>query len=414
MVADTNYSDDEIDIRELIHTLFRYKWVILGITLVVAVVVFLFLKFAQPRIYTSQAQVIITKPLYTTNLEAQIQSVPQIPESSILKDLALADDLIRSVYTSTEVIAVLDEGMKLSQFRGNLSAKLSGTSKLFLIVSSTEAKTAATIVNVWADKFAGKINSLYSVNEKALALIKKDATDARQKWDATEQALLEKLPDGLVEMRKIELQNKQSALDTYLAILDGLDLLTIRTQSLQLRLAVWPEDSQVGMEYQISLIGLYQQAISGMGGIQIQLTEPTMAGVRTVGDAKASLDALAASLDSQREEMRAKVEQLKPEITDATLRLEAANYHLAQLTTERDLALKAYQALSAQLEETQIDLARDDLTAKVASRALPAEEPVSHGTLMKTMIAGVLGFVLACFGVLLIYWWKTPTLAKNR
>jgi len=413
MVADTNYSDDEIDIRELIHTLFRYKWVILGITLAAAVVVFLFLKFAQPRIYTSQAQVIITKPLYSTNLETQIQSVPQIPESSILRDLALADDLIWGVYTSPEVTAVLDEGLKFSEFRGDLSAKLSGTSKLFLIVSSTESKTAAIIVNVWADKFAAKINSLYSVNEIALALIENEVTSARQKWDATEQALLEKLPDGLVETRKIELKTKQSALETYLTTLTYLDLLTSRTQSLQSRLTVWPEDSQVGIEYQISLIGLYQQAISGIGGLQIQLTEPTTVGVRTVGDAKASLDALAASLDSQRAELRAKLEQLKQDITAATLALEAADYHLTQLTTERDLALNAYQALSAQQEETRIDLARDDVTAKVASRALPAEEPISHGTLMKTMIAGVLAFTLACFGVLLINWWKAPASAKN-
>jgi capsular polysaccharide biosynthesis protein len=413
MVADTNYSDDEIDIRELIHTLFRYKWVILGITLAAAVVVFLFLKFAQPRIYTSQAQVIITKPLYSTNLETQIQSVPQIPESSILRDLALADDLIWGVYTSPEVTAVLDEGLKFSLFRGDLSAKLSGTSKLFLIVSSTESKTAAIIVNVWADKFAAKINSLYSVNEIALALIENEVTSARQKWDATEQALLEKLPDGLVETRKIELKTKQSALETYLTTLTYLDLLTSRTQSFQSRLTVWPEDSQVGIEYQISLIGLYQQAISGIAGLQIQLTEPTTVGVRTVGDAKASLDALAASLDSQRAELRAKLEQLKQDITTATLALEAADYHLTQLTTERDLALNAYQALSAQEEETRIDLARDDVTAKVASRALPAEEPISHGTLMKTMIAGVLAFTLACFGVLLLNWWKAPASAKN-
>jgi capsular polysaccharide biosynthesis protein len=181
MASDTNYSDDEIDIRELIHTLFRYKWVILGITLVAAVAVFIFSKFAQPRIYTSQAQVIITKPLYTTNLEAQIQSVPQIPESSILKDLALADDLIGGVYTSTEVTAVLDEGLKFEQFRANLSAKLAGTSKLFLIISSTEPKTAAIIVNVWADKFATQINSLYSVNETAFTQIENEVISARLK-----------------------------------------------------------------------------------------------------------------------------------------------------------------------------------------------------------------------------------------
>jgi capsular polysaccharide biosynthesis protein len=411
MASDTNYSDDEIDIRELIHTLFRYKWVILGITLVAAVAVLIFSKFVQPRKYTAQAQVIVTKPLYTTNLEAQIQSVPQTPEASILRDLALADDLLWGVFTSPEVAAVLDDGLKFEQFRAGLSAKLAGTSKLFLIVSSTESETAAIIVNIWAEKFAAQINSLFSVNETALALIENEVASARQKWDAAERDLLEKLPDGIVETRKIELDFKQKELGTYLNTLTYLDLLASRTQSLQSRLTAWPEDSQVGIEYQLSLIGLYQQASGGLSGIQIQLTEPTTVGVRTVADAKVFFDALDASLVSQREGLQANLEQLKQDITAATLALEAADYQLTQLTTERDLALNAYRALSAQLEETRIDLARDDVTAKVASRALPPQQPISNRTLMKTMIAGVLAFALACFGVLLINWWKTPVSA---
>ena len=413
MASDTNYSDDEIDIRELIRTLFRYKWLILGITLVAAVIVFLFVKFAQPRIYTSQAQVIITKPLYSTNLETQIQSVPQVPESSILRDLALADDLIWSVYISPTVTAVLDEGLKFSDFRGNLSAKLSGTSKLFLIVSSTDPETAAIIVDAWANKFVAKINSLYSVNEDTLTQIEGEVIEARKAWQEAEKDLLEQPPDELVESRKIELETKQSALETYLNTLTYLDLLASRTQSLKSRLPVGSEDSQVGIEYQISLIGLYQQAIGGIGGLQIQLTEPTTVGVRTVGDAIKSLEALAKSLDSLREELDLKQKLLIPEITDAKLKLEAADYRWTQLTTERDLALNAYQALAAQLKETRIEVKRADVTAKVASGALPAEEPIPHGTLMKTMIAGILAFTLACFGVLLINWWKAPAPAKN-
>jgi uncharacterized protein involved in exopolysaccharide biosynthesis len=58
--------------------------------------------------------------------------------------------------------------------------------------------------------------------------------------------------------------------------------------------------------------------------------------------------------------------------------------------------------------ETQIDLARDDPAAKVASGALPPQEPISNRTLVKTIIGGVLAFALACFGVLFINWWKTP------
>jgi len=141
------------------------------------------------------------------------------------------------------------------------------------------------------------------------------------------------------------------------------------------------------------------------------LAEPTTVGVRTVAEAKVSLDALASSVDAQRVKLQENLDQLRQDIINATLALEIAEYQLTQLTTERDLALDAYQALSAQLEETRIDLARDDVTAKVASRALPPEEPISNSALMKTMIAGVLAFALACFGVLLIHWWKAPVLA---
>jgi capsule polysaccharide export protein KpsE/RkpR len=199
----------------------------------------------------------------------------------------------------------------------------------------------------------------------------------------------------------------------YLNTLTKLDLLTKDTQSLQTRLAVWPDNSQMGIEYQLSLIGLYQRATGGLDGVQIQLAEPTIVEVRTVAEAKASLDALIVSLDTQRVELQANLEQLKQDITTATLALESANYQWTQLTTERDLALNAYQALSAQQEETRIDLARNDLIAKVASQALPTRSPIPNRTLVKTVIAGALAFALACFGVLLVNWWKSSVPAKS-
>src|SRR3972149_4725751 len=270
MTPDINLSDDEIDIRELAHTLLRYKWYILGITLVAAVIVFVYSKFIQPRTYTAQAQVIITKPLYTTNLEMSIQGVPQTPEGTVLRDLALADDLLWSVYSSPEVTAVLDKGFAFDQFIAGMSAKLAGTSKLILSVSAPKPETAAVIVNAWAVQFATRVNSIYSVNEKALSLIEQEVKNARQKWDETEQILLKKLPDGIVETRNIELKSKSNSLTVYLQTLTQLDLLVSDTKSLQFRLDAWPEESPLGIEYRLSLISLYQRAVGGLELIQIQ------------------------------------------------------------------------------------------------------------------------------------------------
>jgi uncharacterized protein involved in exopolysaccharide biosynthesis len=139
---------------------------------------------------------------------------------------------------------------------------------------------------------------------------------------------------------------------------------------------------------------------------------PSVDNVRTIAEAKASLDALVASLGAEQSQLQAGLDQLDQEITSAAIAYESANYQLTQLTTERDLALNAYQALSAQLEETRIDVAREDVVAKLVGKALPPKIPESNRTLMKTALAGALAFVFSCFGVLFIHWWKSPATVK--
>lgn len=412
MTSDTNLPDDEIDIRALFNTLFHYKWVVLGITLIAMVAVFLYSKFSSPKQYTAQAQVIISKPLYTTNLETSIQGIPQIPEASVLRDLALDNELLWNVYSSVEVSGTLNKKVNFEQFKTKVAAKLTGTSKMSLVVSMSNPNTSASVVNVWADMFIAQINTLYSVNAKSLNLIDKEVLQARQKWDDAEQVLKQKLPDGVVDAQKIILDNKKSTFTTYLDTITRLDLIAKDAKSLQDRLAVWPDDSRVGMEYQLSLIGLYQRATGGLTGVQIQVAAPATDSLRSVAEAKASLKALIDSLGSQRTQLQANLDQLKQDITSAILAYESANYLYTQLTTERDLALNAYQALTAQQEEVRIDLAREDVAAKIVGHALPPEQPVSNRTLVKTLIAGVVAFALSCFGVLVVNWWMSPASTK--
>jgi capsular polysaccharide biosynthesis protein len=413
MTSDTLLPDDEIDLRELLSTLYRYKWIILGITLAAALATFIFSKYGQPRSYTAQAQVLITKPLYTTNLETSIQSVPpQTPEGGVLKDLALAEDLLWSVYSSPKVTEVLKAGFPFDQFSAGMSTRLAGTSKLVLVVSAAKPETARVIVNEWADKFTAQINSLYSGNENTTIKIEAEIQNRLQIWDAAEKALIEKNPEGIVKINEIELEKKQKALSAYLDTLNQLDLLIRDTQSLQTRLSAWPEGSQVRIEYQLSLIGLYLRAVGGLEGVQIQLSEPTTMEVRTVAEANTSLEVLITSLGDQRAGLQEDLYQPQQDIITTTQQLEAAKYQLTQLTTERDLALNAYQAVSAQLAESQIELARADLTAKVASQALTPLQPVSNRTLVKTIIAFSLAFMLACLGVLLLNWWRSPAQTK--
>jgi uncharacterized protein involved in exopolysaccharide biosynthesis len=43
----------------------------------------------------------------------------------------------------------------------------------------------------------------------------------------------------------------------------------------------------------------------------------------------------------------------------------------------------------------------------LASRAVPANLPLSKGTLKNIVIAGALGLILGIFVVLAVYWWRS-------
>jgi len=415
MTSDSNLQADEIDIRARINTLFRYKWIILGTTLIAMVAVLIYFKFISPRRYLASARVIISKPLYTTNLETSIQGTLPIPEAGVLKDLALDNALLMNVYTTTEEISgTLDKNVSFEQFKTSVNAKLTGTSMVLLGVSMSNPQTSADVVNVWADKFVAQINTLYSLNKISIQ-VNEEVNGAFNTLDTAENDLKEllKQPEKIVDTLKIKLDNKKSTLTNYLDTITRLDLVMKDAQSLQDRLGVWPGNSRVGMEYQLSLIGLYQRATGGLVGVQIQIAAPATDSLRSVDEAQASLDALRASLDSQRKIFQDNINQLQGEISSASVDYENAAYQYAQLTNKRDLAQNAYQALLAQQREINIDLKLGDVAARVAGIALPPEQPESNRTLVNTLIAGVLTFALSCFGVLFVNWWKAPSPSKQ-
>ncbi len=217
----------------------------------------------------------------------------------------------------------------------------------------------------------------------------------------------------LVDTKKVILQNKNTELTSYMSTLTRLNILSSNTESLKSVLANVSGEDELGIEYQVSLVSLYQQASGGVDGPQLQLSLPNTTSVRTVADANLSLKSFADSLVKQREELQNKIVQLQKDIAEAAAALETANFQYTQLTTDRDLAMNKYQALYAQAQETSLDLERKNLAAKVASRAVEPQQPVSSGALIKTIIGGVLAFILTCFVVLVISWWRAPTAAKK-
>jgi TolA-binding protein len=183
--------------------------------------------------------------------------------------------------------------------------------------------------------------------------------------------------------------------------------LTEDVRGLDARLEALNQNSVIPPGEALSLMALQQRASGALEGTQIQLPGPDIMGEGyTVRQARASLDELVRSLQSQNEDFEALLPTLETQIKQLNVQLEEEQYQLDQLREQRDLARSAYRALSGQLEETRITLSQGDQTAKVAAQAWASEEPSGPNTLMNTALAGVVGLMLAVGAVFVVEWWR--------
>ena len=102
------------------------------------------------------------------------------------------------------------------------------------------------------------------------------------------------------------------------------------------------------------------------------------------------------------------IEQVSTEIQSLQAQLEQEQATQRQLTSERDLAEKAYQAL--RVKETEIRTgAQTSNEVVLASKAVPPLVPDSRGTLTNTLLAGMVGGTLAVVWVFASEWWESRT-----
>ncbi len=408
MISQDNF-DDEIDLREIAKTLLRYRWLILGATVILALAGYVFAKLTLPKQYEAATMVIITKPLFSANLDPRIQTVYQQPDAKSLTALALTDDIVLSVYESPDVRALFDEDVDLSAMKGRLEATVVGTTQLNLKVTDTDPTRAAQIVNTWAEIVTTRLNDLYDINQNSLEQIQAQVETARENWDSAEQAVIERLGVGRVDSLAITLAQKRESLKIYLDNIRSLDLLISDAQAMDAYLATLSQGDALTLDSDLALIALQQRAAGGLAGLQIQLVTTNIPeSPTTVATARVRLQALVTTLQSQRVEFQDRVAELPSEITDTSADLEAEQYQVTQLTTQRDLALSAYQALSSQVVEAQITLAQNDRVVKVAGQAQPPESASGPRASLYGAVSGAAGLFLSVCMILLVQWWRSP------
>ncbi len=399
--------EDVIDLRAIAKTLLRWAWLIILAGLFASLAAFLTSKFVLSPQYESTALVAIIEPSLIAELEPSIQVEMQMPDTQALAELAQSEDLLLKVYQSSQVRELLEPEIAFDGFRDRAEATLIGNNQLRLNVTDSDPQRAARIANVWANCTADRLNDLYGATEENYEKLKQQAETSRQNWDETQSALEQFLPQSQVDVLQAQLEQAKSNLSTYLAQIDRNEILIEDVRGLDARLEALNQNSVIPPGEALSLMALQQRASGALEGTQIQLPGPDIMGEGyTVRQARASLDELVRSLQSQNEDFKALLPTLETRIKQLNVQLEEEQHQLDQLREQRDLARNAYRALSGQLEETRITLSQGDQIAKVAAQAWASEEPSGPNTLMNTALAGVVGLMLAVGAVFVVEWWR--------
>ncbi|MBN2149768.1 MAG: hypothetical protein JW726_20440, partial [Anaerolineales bacterium] len=366
------YIDEEIDLRAIVQGLFKYKWMIIAVTVVLALAGYLVSTFLLEKEYNSTAYVVIVKPSTTVNLDAGIESLPQLPDAKSLTDLTMADDLVESVLQDPQVANLFTEPTNRNALRSKLESTLVGGNQMRLEVVDTAPERAAVIANVWAREITLRFNSLFGSGGTELEQTQAQAEQARLDWDTAEQALLEHLAKSDQEAWKIGLDQQKQALAELVLKTEQIDLLISDVKSLQARLEDQAYRDSLSLEDALSLIMLSQQASGRVNNLQLQLNSETIpAQETTVGSAREDVATLISALEQQKAELLEAVSDKSDLITYLAARYESARYATDQLTLQRDLNRQAYDALSSHVIEIQIMSGAKDQIAKIAGEALP-------------------------------------------
>lgn len=402
------YFDDEIDLHGTIRSLFRYKWLMIGLPVLLALAAWAITRFYLPQQYQARALLIVTKPLLTANFDPRLQTSAQLPDGQSLINLATTPDLLNAVFQDSQITSLSASPKADGSNSSQTEVILAGPGQLWLTVTSNDPEYAAAIANVWAEQLARRLNNLYGPSEASLEQIEDQISLARENWAAAEQSLLDNLPQINVDALDVRLEQARTAFQGYLDKVKDIDLLSSDARLFSARLVAQDQKALLASEDVVSLITLYQRSAGGSDNIQLQVSTPEgMGGQLTVAGAQASLNSFISSLQDQRDELQGALSDLEAQISGLSTELESARYQKEQLTVQVELALAAYQALSNQAEGIRIALSQNDQIAKVAGMAQLPSAPYGPRALVNALIAAGIGFILAILIALTREWWRT-------
>lgn len=437
---------EEVNLRDLIETVLRAKWMIAGVTLVAVIVSGVFSLFVLTPTYEATATILVNNPNPTPKPAATILVNDPNPAPKLAAELGL-DQLLarlsstpsmsletyRTQVTNPAVLTRVIPGLGLKATPEDLAQQVKATAVkdtglIQVTVTDQDPKQAAAIANRLVQEYQIFISQLTQDQmQKSGQFISDQMTKQEQ--------LLSRAMDEL----KAFLQQTPSADELKKEIDAKSDLLAqLKTDRVKLDVSIQQASAGVGQAekelggappvlvtkksitddpYLQSLAGSLTQAdLLKLSGLSMQSEEvnPARADLTTalaekrVGYAelvaqRVALDAAVAETEKSLEKLRG--EQVAKQITQDKLQQKV------------DVLKQAYDALAQKYEEARISAASQfaEVTLTVAGQALVPEKPSGPHKALNVALAGVLGLMASVFLAFFLEFWRntTPTVGAG-
>ncbi len=429
--------EEEINVREYVAVLIRYwKWI--ASLAILAAVAALVVSFLLPATYEASAVVVITKPRYVMRFDERLETVKDIQQpTKAYPVLAMGDDLLLQAMAAMNP-PLPEAEQDLSHLRSKLKATASNDPNVIeLRAGHNDAKTAAEVVNAWADVFVERVNELYE-SDQDVQFFEQRLADADESLRAAEQALIEFQGRNQAAILAAQLASARQDVWDYAAEQREIERVVRNARALQERTDTQQEEARADLDDELAALLLYIQAFSiqtsqpvqtssydaaeltgeinlslthlsseNPSPIQLQISGSALLSLeRTVGELTALLEGLVTMLEARQDEINTRVALLESQILTLQQQLEVVETEKDRLTRARDVARETHLILSRKVDETRIAAQDESGGARRASYAAVPTKPVSPRKLLNTAVAGALGLFTGVFGAFALAYWR--------
>ena len=452
-------NDGDIDLRPYISILLKNKWWILLIGIIFGVVALAATLLTQ-RVYTATATLLLTRSRSMLSLADQFPTINEPVDSRSRMDALMAiakGDAIANMTLQTLGGAIPENYRSIEDINSFVAVQNNGDS-ISVSATTNDPQLSADIANTWTDHIVETINIAFS-GEQPMIKIQERLQTAEEEYQSAQVSLENFIRENPKKGLETRLNEANSVLTSYgnesavqmiyyINRKQAMEELQEQATALKGQLESGNRSAAGNIGDALAVILARMNAISSksvISSIQSSTTAPSPQGQTsnvlpqqnaiinlqidgdfpsdgTVGYSS-DIDAIIELAKEEKNKADENIQQLMQqavnpdssrlevitragdEIQALEQQLEAAKSTELELTSNRNLAWEAYQALSQKEAEIKnATLTNNPVT--LASLAVVPKTPDPRGTIQKTAIAGVVGVIIATIFVVGLYWWR--------